>query len=361
MTGKGLAVAAAFCVLAAPGAFAQKSVPDSGSAAAGPRLRSAAPVAAHAAKSAVSPGPAVLPNWSPLELEQAHARCAVLLKGLDAVVVQETPMREGPECGTPAPMKLISIGRSPQIALSPPPTLTCDMVATLARWLERDVQPLARKHLGAPIVRVETMSSYSCRNAYGRAHGRLSEHGKANAIDIGSFATTRGQAALVVADWGPTARQIAAQAAAAAKRADEQAPGQASAQPVMVPVQGGMAQQGRSVPIQRPSSATAILPLDLRPGMTIGIPGITLDLPGSPGRSPSAFGLSSPSRLGGPKPPASAEPTVSPDGKTDFLRAAHRSACKLFNTVLGPEANNAHLNHFHLDMAERIKNTKVCE
>ena len=49
------------------------------------------------------------------------------------------------------------------------------------------------------------------------------------------------------------------------------------------------------------------------------------------------------------------------DGKTDFLRAAHRSACKLFNTVLGPEANNAHLNHFHVDMAERIKNTKICE
>ena len=49
-------------------------------------------------------------------------------------------------------MKLISIGRSPQVALSPPPTVTCDMVATLARWLERDVQPLARKHLGAPIV-----------------------------------------------------------------------------------------------------------------------------------------------------------------------------------------------------------------
>ena len=76
------------------------------------------------------------------------------------------------------------------------------------------MQPLARKHLGAPIVRIETMSSYSCRNAYGRAHGRLSEHGKANAVDIGSFVTARGQAALVVADWGPTARQIAAQAAA---------------------------------------------------------------------------------------------------------------------------------------------------
>ena len=70
-----------------------------------------------------------------------------------------------------------------------------------------------------------------------------------------------------------------------------------------------------------------------------------------------------PSRLGGPKPPpAAAEPpVVAPDGKTDFLRAAHRSACKVFNTVLGPEANNAHLNHFHLDMAERVQHTKICD
>ena len=227
------------------------------------------------------------------------------------VAVPEPPLREGSECGTPAPMKLISVGSSPQVALSPPPTVTCDMVATLARWLDRDVQPLARKHLGAPIVRIDVMSSYSCRNAYGRAHGRVSEHGKANAVDIGSFVTARGQAALVVAEWGPTARQIAAQAAAAARprRRDRPAPERsprnrrARTGPRMVPVQGGLAQQGRSVPAQRPATAAAIMPLDLRPGMTIGIPGITLDMPGAPDRSPSSFGLMPPSRLGGPKPP----------------------------------------------------------
>jgi hypothetical protein len=68
-----------------------------------------------------------------------------------------------------------------------------------------------------------------------------------------------------------------------------------------------------------------------------------------------------PSRLGGPKPRAAAAASADAGGKMDFLRAAHRSACKLFNTVLGPEANNAHHNHFHVDMAERIKNTKICE
>ena len=147
----------------------------------------------------------------------AQARCAVLLKGLDVVAVPDGPVREGSECGAPAPMRLISVGKEPQVAFSPPPTLTCDMIAALHKWVQRDVQPLARRLLAAPIVRIETMSSYSCRNAYGRAHGRLSEHGRANAVDIGSFVTALGHAALVVSDWGLTAREVAAAAAAATK------------------------------------------------------------------------------------------------------------------------------------------------
>lgn len=377
MTGKRLAAAAALCVLAAPGAFAQKAAPiHADSAAAGspaPSVSSTVPNAAATRqfprllpdKGPAGPGPGAPLAWSPQEVELAQARCTALLKGLDAVAVPEVPMREGPECGTPAPMRLLSVGRGPQVALSPPPTVTCDMIATLARWIERDVQPLARKHLGAPIVRIETMSSYSCRNAYGRVHGRVSEHGKANAIDIGSFVAARGQVALVIADWGPTARQIAAQAAAG--RAADEAQSPAPTQPgraaaTITPVEARP--QLKSRPAQRPpvaASTATIVPLDLRPAMTIGIPGITVDMAGSSDRSPAALGLMSPSRLGGPKPPAEAAPPASPDGKMDFLRAAHRSACKVFNTVLGPEANNAHLNHFHLDMAERIKHTKICE
>lgn len=34
-----------------------------------------------------------------------------------------------------------------------------------------------------------------------------------------------------------------------------------------------------------------------------------------------------------------------------FLRALHKSACRRFGTVLGPDYNAAHYNHFHLDMS----------
>lgn len=33
-----------------------------------------------------------------------------------------------------------------------------------------------------------------------------------------------------------------------------------------------------------------------------------------------------------------------------FLRDAHRGACRVFGTTLGPDYNAAHADHFHLDM-----------
>jgi hypothetical protein len=39
--------------------------------------------------------------------------------------------------------------------------------------------------------------------------------------------------------------------------------------------------------------------------------------------------------------------------KSDFVRSVHEHACKSFGTVLGPRANKAHHDHFHLDMKRR--------
>lgn len=33
----------------------------------------------------------------------------------------------------------------------------------------------------------------------------------------------------------------------------------------------------------------------------------------------------------------------------EFLKAVHRAACGYFGTVLGPDYNQPHENHFHLD------------
>jgi len=39
------------------------------------------------------------------------------------------------------------------------------------------------------------------------------------------------------------------------------------------------------------------------------------------------------------------------DEEREFLRTLHASACKRFGTVLGPDYNAAHHNHFHFDMS----------
>ncbi|HWT82414.1 MAG TPA: extensin family protein, partial [Candidatus Methylomirabilis sp.] len=50
-------------------------------------------------------------------------------------------------------------------------------------------------------------------------------------------------------------------------------------------------------------------------------------------------------------PPVASEPTPNP--KAEFVKHVHDEACHEFGTVLGPEANDAHKNHFHLDMKQR--------
>jgi len=57
------------------------------------------------------------------------------------------------------------------------------------------------------------------------------------------------------------------------------------------------------------------------------------------------------------KPPAP-DPLSLPQAK--FLRQVHDGACEVFTTVLGPEANDVHRTHLHLDLQER-HSLNVCE
>lgn len=48
------------------------------------------------------------------------------------------------------------------------------------------------------------------------------------------------------------------------------------------------------------------------------------------------------------------------DARGGFLRDVHQGACGIFNTTLGPESNDAHADHFHLDMALRRNGRAIC-
>ncbi len=346
--------------VAAPAA----AVAPAGPAAAWPKTL---PEAKAEAEARAHPAPAA-PAWPPQEVELARARCTALLAGVDAVALPEPPMRQG-ECGAPAPIRLVSLGSNPEVSLSQPAVLTCDMVAALAVWVKTELQPLARRHLGQPVVRLETMSDYSCRNAYGRVKTRLSEHGRANALDIRGFVTAGAEVAAVLDDWGLTEREIAAEVAAAKVAADQAAAQQAAVEMLARAAAHPATAAGRPLPPvsdSRPAIAAGIA----RSTILEGVPALALAGPGM--RSAHAGGLAfAPPRLGGPKPPApapapvraAAQPSASAASapanadlaarKARFLREAHAAACRIFGTVLGPEANNAHRNHIHVDLAER--------
>jgi len=116
------------------------------------------------------------------------------------------------------------------------------LAESFAGWARYGVDRAARQILGSPLVRIETMGSYSCRNVAGS--GRLSAHARAEAIDVSAFVLADGRRIGVLNDWN-----------------------------------GGSAEK-------------------------------------------------------------------------KFLRVIHDSACKRFGTVLGPNYNAAHHNHFHLELGD---------
>jgi hypothetical protein len=73
-----------------------------------------------------------------------------------------------------------------KVAVVPAATLRCPMAKALAQWVREDVAPAAAK-LGSPLHALSDLGSYLCRGRDGVAGATLSEHGRANAIDVRAF------------------------------------------------------------------------------------------------------------------------------------------------------------------------------
>ncbi|MGI9403709.1 MAG: extensin family protein, partial [Hyphomicrobium sp.] len=142
----------------------------------------------------------------------------------------------------------------------------------------------------------------------------MSEHATGNAIDIVGFVTADGRTIKVLTNWGPTKRDIAkakkkheaakaaAAKAAAAKQKNAAAKDKATVHKARLKVNG--------LPAASKSSENEML---------------------APAKTKEAA----------------------------FLKRLHKGACRIFGTVLGPELNESHRNHFHFDMKQRRRRS-VC-
>ena len=80
-----------------------------------------------------------------------------------------------------------------RIVLSPAVTLRCPMAETVTHWLRDDVAP-AIAALGKSVRGVETLDSFDCRRRNGITDAKISEHGRANALDVRAFKVADGAA-----------------------------------------------------------------------------------------------------------------------------------------------------------------------
>jgi hypothetical protein len=259
------------------------------------------------------------PQWSEREVAAALMECVNLLAPISAQVVPLAPLRYD-DCGTPAPVLLRNVGARDTVAVDPPMLLNCPMVVALSRWLDKVVQPAARATLGSPVMRI-VGSSYACRNLYNLPNERRSQHAFANAVDLPAFFLADGRRVDIATGWGPTHRDlvagvklvpIVAKTAVAATEASELVSTKANA--------GGM-----TVPVKA-SAGEAV--------------------------TPAASGTDFNAKAPVPDPLSAAE--------AKFLRRVHDGACDVFTTVLGPEANDVHRTHLHLDLQER-HSLNVCQ
>lgn len=126
--------------------------------------------------------------------------CAVRLRQLGGAFTELPAIREG-RCGADRPVKVSEIAG---VALKPAATLTCPTALAAAAWLRNHVQPAARQHLGDRATSLAVAASYVCRTRRtGRGPStRLSEHGKARALDVRGMTFASGRT-MSVAAAGP--------------------------------------------------------------------------------------------------------------------------------------------------------------
>jgi hypothetical protein len=79
-----------------------------------------------------------------------------------------------------------------QVSVKPAAILRCQMASELADWIRTDIAPLAQ-NLGSGISDLDNFDSFECRGRNRVVGAKLSEHGRANALDVRAFKLANGQ------------------------------------------------------------------------------------------------------------------------------------------------------------------------
>jgi hypothetical protein len=133
----------------------------------------------------------VTPSLS--ETSQPSA-CRLRLTSEIAIAPSLPPITGPGECEAPDVVRLeaVMLPDRSRVAITPPAILRCTMAEAVTAWVRGEAAPRALA-LGSPLRAVENLTSFDCRGRNGAVGAKLSEHGKANALDIHSLRLADGK------------------------------------------------------------------------------------------------------------------------------------------------------------------------
>jgi hypothetical protein len=166
------------------------------------------PAAKHARAERGPPAPVALPQEfappqeayaafpeQPAAAAEPAAPSACQVRLAKIAVFAPLPTLVGPgECGAVDAVHLdaIILPDQSKVAVTPAGILRCPMAEELAHWVREDVAPTATK-LGSPLRVLDNFDSYECRGRNRVRGATLSEHGRADAIDVRLFKLADGR------------------------------------------------------------------------------------------------------------------------------------------------------------------------
>lgn len=162
----------------------------------------------HPAPAPVRPrqsGPITLNGPTPRETQQCFT-------DLSRAGVRYSPLPDrdfGGGCIVQGAVQLIDIG----VPVGGIKGMRCPLARAFTGWVQFAVAPAARQILGSDLVRVDTFGTYVCRAIVGGTQpgSKLSEHGRANAVDVSGFVLKDGRRITILKDWqnpDPAVRQF---------------------------------------------------------------------------------------------------------------------------------------------------------
>ncbi len=120
--------------------------------------------------------------------------CRVALTEEIAIAPSIPDIRGAGGCGGEDLVRLeaIVLPNKHRVVVTPPATLRCKMASEIADWVRTDVVGLAAP-LGSEPTVLDNFDSYECRSFNRIPGGHLSEHGRANALDVRAIKLANGK------------------------------------------------------------------------------------------------------------------------------------------------------------------------